>query len=111
MDIAHDRAGFYICWGCLVWVPSVYTSPALHLVHHPTELSTPVAAAIAGLGLLMIYINWAADEQRKIFRATGGKAKVWGREPKYIKATYKTAKVSSLTQPLNHPVRSHLKHG
>ena len=43
--------------------------------------------------------------------ATGGKAKVWGREPKYIKATYKTAKVSSLTQPLNHPVRSHLKHG
>ncbi len=32
MDIAHDRAGFYICWGCLVWVPSVYTSPALHLV-------------------------------------------------------------------------------
>lgn len=22
MDIAHDRAGFYLCWGCLVWVPS-----------------------------------------------------------------------------------------
>ncbi|KAM0002251.1 putative 7-dehydrocholesterol reductase [Helianthus debilis subsp. tardiflorus] len=29
MDIAHDRAGFYICWGCLVWVPSIYTSPGV----------------------------------------------------------------------------------
>jgi 7-dehydrocholesterol reductase len=27
MDIAHDRAGYYLCWGCLVWVPAVYTSP------------------------------------------------------------------------------------
>jgi Ergosterol biosynthesis ERG4/ERG24 family len=36
MDIMHDRAGYYICWGCLVWVPSVYTSPALFL----TEVST-----------------------------------------------------------------------
>lgn len=35
-------AGFYIVWGCLVWVPSVYTSPALYLVNHPVELGTPV---------------------------------------------------------------------
>lgn len=26
MDIQHDRAGYYICWGCLVWLPCVYTS-------------------------------------------------------------------------------------
>jgi len=25
MDIAHDYASFYLCWGCLVWVPSFYT--------------------------------------------------------------------------------------
>lgn len=35
MDIMHDRAGYYICWGCLVWVPSVYTSPALFLTQVP----------------------------------------------------------------------------
>ena len=100
MDIAHDRAGFYICWGCLVWVPSVYTSPSLHLVQHPIELSPVVASTIMGLGVLMIYINWAADEQRKIFRATSGKAKVWGREPKYITAKYKTAKGETKTSLL-----------
>src|SRR5207248_1300925 len=34
LDIMHDRAGFYICWGCLVWVPSIYTSSTLYLVDH-----------------------------------------------------------------------------
>ncbi|QDZ23633.1 sterol reductase [Chloropicon primus] len=100
MDIAHDRAGFYICWGCLVWVPSVYTSPALHLVQHPINLPNPVALAILGAGTLMIYINWAADEQKKIFRATGGKCKVWGKEPKYITAKYKPGKGQTKTSLL-----------
>ena len=26
MDIQHDRAGYYICWGCLVWLPIIYTA-------------------------------------------------------------------------------------
>lgn len=26
MDIIVDRAGFYIVWGCLVWVPALYTT-------------------------------------------------------------------------------------
>ncbi|KAM0032951.1 putative 7-dehydrocholesterol reductase [Helianthus debilis subsp. tardiflorus] len=42
MDIAHDRAGFYICWGCLVWVPSIYTSPGMYLVNHPVNLGPHV---------------------------------------------------------------------
>lgn len=90
MDIAHDRAGFYICWGCLVWIPSVYCSPPLHLVHHPTELSLPVALGMVALGLASIYINWAADEQKKAFRSSGGKAQVWGKEPRFIRAKYAT---------------------
>ena len=28
MDMAHDRAGFYICWGCLVWLPAVCSGTA-----------------------------------------------------------------------------------
>ena len=38
LDIVHDRAGFYICWGCLVWLPGVYTSATLYLVNHPRHL-------------------------------------------------------------------------
>lgn len=25
LDIILDRAGFYICWGCIAFVPSLYT--------------------------------------------------------------------------------------
>lgn len=38
MDIQHDRAGYYICWGCLVWLPIVYTSQTYYLVEHPHNL-------------------------------------------------------------------------
>ena len=89
MDIAHDRAGYYICWGCLVWVPSVYASPALFLGAHPgLTLGTPRAVALIIAGLAAIWINYDADRQRQAFRATGGKEAVWGRAPVKIVATY-----------------------
>lgn len=67
MDIMHDRAGYYICWGCLVWVPAIYTSPALYLTMHGVQtLSGPLAAAIAITGAAAIYINYDSDRQRQV---------------------------------------------
>ncbi len=66
MDIAHDRAGYYLCWGCLNWVPAIYTSPALYLVEKPIQWSTPAAIAIAMAGTLAIYINYDSDRQRQV---------------------------------------------
>ena len=69
MDIAHDRAGYYLCWGCLVWVPAIYTSPALFLVSHPVRWGPATAAAIALAGAASIYINYDSDRQRQARRA------------------------------------------
>ncbi len=90
LDIMHDRAGFYICWGCLVWVPSIYTSPGLYLVHHPIQLGTPLAAAIFFAGVASIAANYLADRQRQVVRALQGNCRVWGRTPILIRAPYKT---------------------
>ncbi|MEI8366160.1 MAG: 7-dehydrocholesterol reductase [Parachlamydiaceae bacterium] len=90
MDIMHDRAGFYICWGCLVWVPGIYASPILYLVNHPNDLGLPLALAIFFLGGACIIINYVADRQRQIVRATNGKCKVWGKEPLTIIGNYVT---------------------
>ena len=90
MDIAHDRAGFYLCWGCLVWIPAVYTSPAMYLVRHEGCLSLLGAIATFAFGVAMVAINYAADLQRQKFRRTHGKALVWGRPPKKIEAMYVT---------------------
>lgn len=90
MDIQHDRAGFYICWGCLVWLPCVYTSHTLYLVNHPNHLGLPLATLILGAGLLAVLVNYLADRQRQVVRATEGKCKVWGRPPMLIHASYTT---------------------
>eukprot|EP01038_Epipyxis_sp_PR26KG_P007497 gene7497-10214_t len=90
MDIQHDRAGYYICWGCLVWVPSMYTIHTLYLVEHPIELSIPVTALFLVGGIFSIWCNYDCDRQRQDFRASNGKQKIWGKEPQYIVANYTT---------------------
>ncbi|XP_003385786.1 PREDICTED: 7-dehydrocholesterol reductase-like [Amphimedon queenslandica] len=90
LDIMHDRAGFYICWGCLVWVPSVYTSQSLYLVKHPNELGLPLASLILIAGILSVLINYQADYQRELTRNTNGNCLIWGQRPKLIQATYQT---------------------
>jgi 7-dehydrocholesterol reductase len=90
LDIMHDRAGFMICWGCLVWVPCVYASPALYLVHHPNHLGIPLASTIFALGSASILINYLADRQRQKVRAKNGACLVWGNPPTLIQAHYET---------------------
>ncbi len=90
LDIMHDRAGFYICWGCLVWVPCIYTSSTLYLVHHPIHLGDTLATAIFLAGSASIIINYLADRQRQIVRAKNGACLVWRRPPHLIQAVYTT---------------------
>ncbi len=90
LDIMHDRAGFYICWGCLVWVPCIYTSPSMYLVLHPIHLSAAWTALFLILGAICIIINFLADEQRLLTRATNGLCKIWGKSPVTLMAHYKT---------------------
>jgi 7-dehydrocholesterol reductase len=61
MDIQHDRAGYYICWGCLVWVPSMYTIHTYFMVEHPIALSLPVFLFLLVGGTFSIWCNWDCD--------------------------------------------------
>lgn len=90
MDIQHDRAGYYICWGCLCWVPSMYTIHSYFLVEHPVLLSVPLTFFFLLAGVYCVWVNYDCDKQRQDFRKTGGKLKIWGAEPDYIEAEYVT---------------------
>ena len=91
LDIMHDRFGYYICWGVLVWVPAVYTIFGQYLAHHPNELSPLAAMAIFALGILALWANYEADAQRQRVRATNGKTTIWGRAPRTLVARYRTS--------------------
>lgn len=99
LDIMHDRAGFYICWGCLVWVPSVYTQSTLYLVDHPWDMGV-WAPIVAVAGVVAVSINYLADAQRQRVRATDGKTTVWGKPPVLIPARYTTEKGEAKTNLL-----------
>lgn len=90
MDILREGAGFCLCWGCMVWVPAVYTSPALFLVNHPSRLSSSLALFIFTCGTAAIFINYLADRQRQRIRRSHGDCKVWRKKPDVIFANYRT---------------------
>jgi 7-dehydrocholesterol reductase len=127
LDIMHDRVGYYLAWGCMVWcvgrrkgrrslfhpnnpppspharthrIPSVYVSHSYFLAaagrqQQPgADLSPAVAAALLALGLLAIYVNWAADEQRAHVRRAHPHALVWGAKPTVILAKYSSGKAT-----------------
>ncbi len=75
IDIMHDRAGYYICWGCLVWVPVVYTSPALYIANLPETLNYITAFLIFAVGAAAILANFWCDYQRMIYREEYQKTK------------------------------------
>jgi len=88
IDIIVDRAGFEIQWGCLVWVPAVYTLHSRFLVQYPSGYSFPVALGLFILSMTGVALNYLADRERDVFRATNGQTLVWGKKPNFIKAKY-----------------------
>ncbi|XP_057381271.1 uncharacterized protein LOC130703836 [Daphnia carinata] len=82
LDITLDRAGYYICWGCLVWVPGFYTYSSFYLVAHPSMLSEQAAFLVAVLGLFIVSVNYRIDYEKQLFRATNGNCLLWGKPAK-----------------------------
>jgi len=100
IDIMVDRAGYYLCWGCLVYVPGLYASVSLYLVRHPVHLGTPLALTIASIGLAAIATNYIADWQKQSARESDGECLIWGRKPDVIRAKYTLTDGSSRTSLL-----------
>jgi len=102
LDVMHDRCGFYISWGCLSWVFSVYTLHTGILLAHKLRysqsrnedafftMSAVNAAVTFVVGLLSIYINYEADAQKIRVRKANGKCNVFGKPAEIIRAKYKT---------------------
>ena len=90
IDIIVDRAGFYETWGCLVWVPAVYTLHTRTARQRAVGPLVAAALAIFAVGVLGVGLNFWADDQRQRIRAAPDPEKVtiWGKKATYIEATY-----------------------
>ncbi|ESO04471.1 hypothetical protein HELRODRAFT_79313 [Helobdella robusta] len=102
IDIMMDRAGFYICWGCLAYISGLYASLSLHLATHRVILGWTLTSLIFAIGLTSIGVNYWADYQKQEVRRTNGACLIWGKKADVIRAYYeledenKTVKTSLL---------------
>ena len=91
IDIMMDRAGFYICWGCMAFIPGLYASVSLYMVNHPVHLGPVLSLAIVAAGIASIVVNYLADKQKLDVRRSDGECLVWGNRPEVIRAKYTVA--------------------
>jgi len=88
LDITLDRAGYYLCWGCLTWVQVFYTFSGYYLVNNPSLVSNSDASVIFLFGILSLALNYAVDYQKEHFKASQGDCFIWGKKAKYIEVQY-----------------------
>lgn len=91
IDIIVDRAGFYTTWGCLVFIPSLYTYVSMFLIKHPVHLGPSLSCVILAVGLASICYNYIIDLQRTNVRETNGNCQIWGKKAETIRAEYQLA--------------------
>jgi len=68
IDIIEDSAGFYETYGCLSWVPSIYTLHTRVAIAAVDQWSWTAASIIFVVSALGWALNWWTNEERSIFR-------------------------------------------
>jgi protein-S-isoprenylcysteine O-methyltransferase Ste14 len=67
-DIKHERLGWMLLWGCLVWVPFVFSLQAHYLLHRSAELSLWAILGVIALNTVGYIIFRGANSQKHRFR-------------------------------------------
>ena len=88
MDIQEDRAGYYIVWGVMIWVPAIYTLTAHYLVLHPVQIGPVFSTLLIVVGVLSFFSKTSMNRQRIRVRKHNGQSRIWGHQAKIIRATY-----------------------
>lgn len=83
-DIRHERFGWMLAWGDLLWVPFTYTLQAMYLLHHPFELSLWATLGLVTLNIIGYTIFRGANIQKHNFRKHPHRP-IGGRRPDVIK--------------------------
>lgn len=88
LDITLDRGGYYICWGCLVFIPSFYTFTVYYLINVHPNLDIHNAIFILGSGLLFTYMNYDVDAQKELFKKNKEKTIINNKPVKFLTVKY-----------------------
>lgn len=88
IDITVDRAGFYLCWGCVCFMSITFPITNFYMVDNTPDDNPAAAAVTFAVGVAMIALNYWTDYQKQLVRSTQGKCTIWGSPPTIIRAKY-----------------------
>jgi protein-S-isoprenylcysteine O-methyltransferase Ste14 len=83
MDVIHDKFGWMLAWGDLVWVPFTYTLQAYYLLSHTHDLPVWAGIGIVALNTAGFLIFRLSNFQKHRFRHNPD-APVWGKAAEVI---------------------------
>lgn len=91
-DITVDRCGYYLFWGCICYVPCVYSSPTIYHYYYPKNYHPFFEIVAICTGSYLIYINWEIDWERSYLREKKENSDERDKpDSRYIRAVYKTS--------------------
>ena len=68
LDIILDRVGYYINYGCISFVPTLYTLNSYNLAHNLVTTDPHMLYFLFGLSLLFLILNYYMDYQKLCFQ-------------------------------------------
>lgn len=75
LDVMHDRAGYYLLWGCLVWLPHLYALPVRTIAMYGSSLTDAQSVGLLLVAVGATACNYAVDLERRTFRDEGARTK------------------------------------
>ena len=97
IDICHDHFGFYLAWGSIAYLPTMYTLQSQYLARQDVQLPYLAATLILTIGLGGYVLFRSVNSQKDVARRTQGKCLIWGREAQFMPCTYITSDGKSHT--------------
>jgi 7-dehydrocholesterol reductase len=68
LDITLDRAGFYICWGCIFILPSLYSTSGFIISAYPYNGNNLLVFTLFLIALICLYLNYYTDKIKYDFQ-------------------------------------------
>jgi hypothetical protein len=93
-DIKHEKFGWMLCWGDLVWVPFTYTLQAQYLLTHTGELPLWATLGIIALNLAGYAVFRGTNIQKHHFSRNPDHL-IWGRPATFIQTVRGTKLLTS----------------
>ncbi|KAA8495689.1 7-dehydrocholesterol reductase [Porphyridium purpureum] len=90
VDIGHDHFGYYLAWGCSVWLIWIYSASASYLSRNLTHLAWYQIVVTLVLAAFSYLVFLQSNQQKDLYRQTNGKCNVWGKPASGLRVRYTT---------------------